>query len=84
MLLSLLLARSPLFLALSRSLPSSLLSLSLLSLFMYAHILMAIAADVERGMAEEHLLQPDSNEGFTSSNYAVRSRGLVSILHTEV
>ncbi len=35
-------------------------------------MLMDIPADVERGMAEEHLLQPDSNEGFTSSNYAVR------------
>jgi hypothetical protein len=29
-------------------------------------------ADVERGMAEEHLLQADSNDGFTTSNYAVR------------
>jgi hypothetical protein len=33
---------------------------------------MDIPAEVERGMAEEHLLQPDSNEGFTTSNYAVR------------
>jgi hypothetical protein len=31
-----------------------------------------IHADVERGMAEEHLQQPDSNEGFSTNNYGVR------------
>jgi hypothetical protein len=31
-----------------------------------------IHADVERGMAEEHLLQPDSKEGFITNNYGVR------------
>jgi hypothetical protein len=31
-----------------------------------------IHADVERGMAEEHLLQPDSKEGFTTNSYGVR------------
>ena len=37
-----------------------------------SNILMDIHADVERGMAEEHLLQPDSKEGFTTNNYGVR------------
>ena len=46
--------------------------LSLLSLFIYVHILVDIHADVERGMAEEHLQQPDSNEGFSTNNYGVR------------
>jgi hypothetical protein len=31
-----------------------------------------IHADVERGMAEEHLQQPDSDEGFSTNNYGVR------------
>jgi hypothetical protein len=31
-----------------------------------------IHADVERGMAEEHLQQPDSKEGVTTNNYGVR------------
>jgi hypothetical protein len=57
-------------LALSLSL-STFFSLSL-SLFIYVHILVNIHADVERGMAEEHLLQKDSNEGFSTSNYGVR------------
>ena len=47
-------------------------SLSLLSLFIYVHILVDIHADVERGMAEEHLQQPDSKEGVTTNNYGVR------------
>ena len=33
---------------------------------------MDVHADVERGMAEEHLLQPDSKKGFTTNNYGVR------------
>ena len=56
----------------SLSLSLSLLHSFLLSLFLFSHILMDIHADVERGMAEEHLLQPDSKEGFTTNNYGVR------------
>jgi hypothetical protein len=66
---------SPLFHALSLSPSPSLplsLPLSLLSLFIHVHILMDVQADVERGVAEEHLLQPDSKKGFTSNNYGVR------------
>ena len=56
-----------------RSLSLSIFSpLSLLSLFIYVHILVDIHADVERGMAEEHLQQPDSKEGVTTNNYGVR------------
>ena len=58
-------------LALSRSL-YFFLSLSLLSLFIHIHIPVDIHADVESGMAEEHLRQPDSNEGFSTNNYGVR------------
>ena len=57
-------------LALSLSL-STFFSLSL-SLFIYVHILMDIHADLEQGMAEEHLMKTDSNEGFSTSNYGVR------------
>jgi len=31
-----------------------------------------IHADVERGMAVEHLQQPDSKKGFSTNNYGVR------------
>jgi len=57
-----------------RSLALSLSLLFFLSLFLfiYVHILVNIHADLERGMAEEHLLQEDSNEGFSTSNYGVR------------
>ncbi len=47
-------------------------SLSLLSLFIYVHTLVDIHADIERGVAEEHLQQPDSKEGFSTNNYGVR------------
>ena len=50
----------------------SLLHSFLISLSLFSHILMDIHADVERGMAEEHLLQPDSNEVFSTNNYGVR------------
>jgi hypothetical protein len=39
---------------------------------MCIHILMDMHADVERGMAEEHLQQPDSKKGFSTSNYGVQ------------
>jgi hypothetical protein len=45
------------------------------SLFMY----MDIHADLERGMAEEHLLKPDSKEGVTTNNYGVRYTLLVVV-----
>ena len=54
------------------SLSLSLLHSFFLSLSLFSHILMDIHTDVERGMAEEHLLQPDSKEGFTTNNYGVR------------
>ena len=42
---------------------------------------MDIHADVERGMAEEHLLQTDSNEWFTTSNYAVQYTLFTPVYH---
>ena len=46
--------------------------LSFSSVSLYVHIRVDIHADVERGMAEEHLQQPDSKEGVTTNNYGVR------------
>ena len=43
---------------------------------------MDIHADVEQGMAEEHLLQADSNEGFLTSNYGVRYTLVTPVCNT--
>ena len=46
--------------------------LSFSSVSLSVHIRVDIHADVERGMAVEHLQQPDSKKGFSTNNYGVR------------